>query len=540
MAGIEVLDDVNSRLKEANLRQAAMQLKLVEDQLDMYDRLVDMSDITRFGDEPAGAGSQAVDAMIGWQLAYPGSFAVAMRNETDRRTIVARSRVFAMTNPYALGAQENRINYTVGRGHTYKVSQVDPDADDGVDDDTLSEVRDIIDEFCCENQWSDRQEETIRRLDRDGERFLRFFSDGGDGILRVRFVEPLLVQTPVGEVSDPWTFFGIKFKKGDIETPVAYWVTAVDARGIPIPGSEEKVDAKEIQHLKANVDMASPRGIPIWWALQTHLASAVRTLSNMGKLVEFRTRIGMIRKHVKAAQQTIQNYVAAQSGLSASNPDGTSRTLLQYPQAAVIDTSDNTEYDFPGHNTQVDTIVAAIQAELRAASAALTMPEYMLSGDASNANFASTMVAEGPAVKGFERMQSRLIAADLKVIRKAISVAAPARGLPEDILDLVKIEAEPPIIKSENRLQETQADKILLDGKVMSRQTFAARNGLEYEDEKNHIEEEAESEVGYGGVPGQMPPAFGPDGRPMPAPIGPDGKPAPAEDPQKMGSSSGA
>ena len=44
--------------------------------------------------------------------------------------------------------------------------------------------------------------------------------------------------------------------------------------------------------------------------------------------------------------------------------------------------------------------------------------------------------------------------------------------------DQVKVDAEPPLIRSENRLQETKADQILLENQVMRRDTFAARDGL--------------------------------------------------------------
>ena len=47
-----------------------------------------------------------------------------------------------------------------------------------------------------------------------------------------------------------------------------------------------------------------------------------------------------------------------------------------------------------------------LQAELRAIAARLVMPEFMFTSDASNANYASTMVAEGPAVRMFERLQA--------------------------------------------------------------------------------------------------------------------------------------
>ena len=143
--------------------------------------------------------------------------------------------------------------------------------------------------------------------------------------------------------------------------------------------------------------------------------------------------------------------------------------------------------------------MAAIQAELRACAAALAMPEYMLSGDASNANFSSTMVAEGPAVKTFEEMQADLIEADVEIMERQLQIAAGAgliAGAGEgDILEKVKVEAEPPIIKSENRLQEAQADQILLQAQVMSRETMAARHGLVYADETGKREMEKKSEI---------------------------------------------
>ena len=41
----------------------------------------------------------------------------------------------------------------------------------------LDHRRAALEEFCRVNQWPQRQKETVRRLDRDGERFLRFFPE---------------------------------------------------------------------------------------------------------------------------------------------------------------------------------------------------------------------------------------------------------------------------------------------------------------------------------------------------------------------------
>ena len=123
------------------------------------------------------------------------------------------------------------------------------------------------------------------------------------------------------------------------------------------------------------------------------------------------------------------------------------------------------------------------------------MPEYMLSGDASNANFSSTMVAEGPAVKTFEGLQAELVEANVEIMERQLAVAAKAgliRGATEaDILDLVQVEAEPPMIKSENRLQEAQADQILLQSRRDHKATMAARHGLVYAQQREKQEAEA-------------------------------------------------
>lgn len=493
------------------LQETQRQLKFLEDYCDYFGQLVDMSDIASFGpgqqlqNGPIPGGMPDAGTAFSRALIYPGATAWAYINEMELRQIRARSRVHSQTNPYAIGAARNRVAYTVGNGHTYKCLPRDPD---NADEEMLAECKTVVENFCKRNKWSKRQKETIRRLDRDGERFLRFFVDEEKGELNVRFVEPLEIQNPPERSIADGVLFGIEYKRlgtsYDTETPVNYFLVNVGTLGESI-GLREVVPAGQIQHLKANVDMTWPRGLPTWYALQGHLTDAVKTLKATGKIVEFRARIGMIRRHVNATKESVQKVVDAM--ITGTNGPTGVKTAGQYPYAAIIDTSDATEYQFPSETAPVDKNVAAIQAELRACAAALAMPEYMLSGDASNANFASTMVAEGPAVKTFEEMQGDLIEADIDVLELQLRIAARAgliAGAVDDedaenhILTLVKIEAEAPIIKSENRLQEAQADQILQQARVMSRETMAARHGLVYADERDKIEVESDEDVGYG------------------------------------------
>ena len=61
------------------------------------------------------------------------------------------------------------------------------------------------------------------------------------------------------------------------------------------------------------------------------------------------------------------------------------------------------------------------------------MPEFMLSSDASNANYASTMVAETPAVRMFERLQAQQVEDDRAVFCRVIRNACEAGTSPEAV-----------------------------------------------------------------------------------------------------------
>jgi len=54
----------------------------------------------------------------------------------------------------------------------------------------------------------------------------------------------------------------------------------------------------------------------------------------------------------------------------------------------------------------------------------------MLTSDASNANYSSTMVAEGPALRMFARLQAEQVCDDLEVMWRVVNAAIAAGQLP--------------------------------------------------------------------------------------------------------------
>src|SRR5450830_1450819 len=135
------------------------------------------------------------------------------------------------------------------------------------DDALVLAVQLILDEFVRLNQWNQRQQEIVRRKDRDGECFLRLFSTS-DGTTRVRFVEPAQVASPTERMSDPSASYGVQTDPADVETVFGYWI---DGRF---------VDATEIQHRKANVDANVKRGLPLFFPVRKNLRRAEKLLRN--------------------------------------------------------------------------------------------------------------------------------------------------------------------------------------------------------------------------------------------------------------------
>ena len=368
----------------------------------------------------------------------------------------AVSRSLCRDNPYAAGAIENRINFVVGNGHRYHAVPKTRSAEALTDD-----VQREIDDFILRNHWHARQQEIQRRKDRDGEAFLRFFRDASDRVV-VRFVEPEQVTTPTGELAASDSL-GIKTDPRDVENVVGYWVDSL------------LVPASSIQHRKSGVDANVKRGLPLLWSVRKNLARAEKLLRNMSVVAEIQSAIALIRKHSGSSPESIRQYLRQQS-----SPKPVNGTLRQkFSPGTIIDASAGIDYQFPIAAIDAARYIRILQAELRAIASRLVMPEFMLSSDASNANYASTLIAEGPAIRMFERLQTEMIRDDLDLLRRVVRDAAVSGRLPEDFERFVTITAVPPTLAVRDRLSEAKADEILLNCGILSPQTMAMRYGLD-------------------------------------------------------------
>jgi hypothetical protein len=393
-------------------------------------------------------------------------------SEQQLRALRQQCRRLAVANEFAINGHENRINYVVGSGHNYRAA-IAKGANGSLD--VAMQVQKVLDRFRCDNCWHQRQQEIVRRIDRDGEAFLRFFVDR-EGTTRVRFIEPDQIATPSQLSADPSASFGIQTDPFDVETVLGYYVDG------------QLVDAGEVQHRRANVDLNVKRGIPLYTPVRKNLRRAEKLLRNMSVVAEIQSAIALIRKHRGVSRSGVEQFVAGDADATVTSAaSGRTRNFSQYGPGTILDAPAGLEYDFPVTSIDAASYVAVLQAELRAIASRLVMPEFMFTADASNANFASTMVAEGPAIRMFERLQASMIEQDRAVLWRVVENAVAAGQLSANVREIVEIQITPPALQARDALRDAQVDKIAYASGILSPQTWAQHLGLDYDQEQKNL-----------------------------------------------------
>jgi capsid protein len=446
-----------------------LEQRLIETCDALWDRCVDADEVYCDGD---ASGTRWVDVGLAGQ-----GCASALPTAHELGSIRGQCRELAATNEFAINGHENRISFIVGSGHRYRAAlkkhqQASPAL--------AADVQQVLDEFVSQNQWHRRQQEIVRRKDRDGEALLRFFVDPA-GVTRVRFVEPAMVATPADWSSVPSASFGILTDRDDVESVVSYFI---DGR---------RVDASEIQHRKANVDSNVKRGLPLFYPVMKNLRRAEKLLRNMSVLAEVQSAIALVRKHRHGTRTSVEQFVANQADATrTSSVTGRTTNYKRFAPGTILDAYGNIDYDFPAAAINAGNYVAVLQAELRAIASRLVMPEFMLTADASNANYASTMVAEGPAMKMFQRLQAEQMAEDLEVMWRVVDNAIAAGRLPPEARLNIEIQASPPALVMRDQLRDAQVARIEHAAGILSPQTWSQRSGLDYDQEQANFAAVAE------------------------------------------------
>lgn len=425
-----------------------------------------------------------------------GKFSPFFENEQDLAAIRGAARFLHATDPVAIGALENLVNYTVGNGLTYSVEDREESERDAEQSSIAAEVQAALDEALQANNWiGDQEVECVIRAHRDGEAILWVREHHGRP--HVCLVEPAFVTEPysgqvvadyAGLPADlSWTF-GIATHPRDTEIRAAYFVqwhgSAQDWEVAP---------AHQVVHIRRNVDRGVKRGLSDFFANGINIERSGKLLGNTLQGAAIQATIAYIKEHPSGTNSDAivsARNARADSTTTFSRPTGGTRQVRQekFFPGRVIDTVGTKYHAGPMGQSSAPTYIDVMQAGLRVVGARWSMPEYMVSGDASNANYSSTLQAGGPFDKASQRRQGFYKRHFEEVCWKMLAVYCRGGRFRDFGIDsihrlkrLVQIKIEAPAVAVQDREAEERIRQIRHDAGILSKKTWAAQAELDFE-----------------------------------------------------------
>ncbi len=397
-------------------------------------------------------------------------------DETDRTDARTKARQLVVNNPHARNLLRLLEIYVVGPGLRLNHERVRREGDT---DALARDAERLWTEFVTENRRHFSYREYARRTWRDGECFLRKFPLA-TWPPTVRFIDP----EAIGPTSEHPDSHGILTNPDDVETPAAY------LRIDPVSGELlEELPDESVFHTRVGIDSNQKRGVTILMPILDVLACFEKWRDTELLARKLQASIVLWRKVQGSPSRATALADSAQVS-SVSDPYGTTRRE-RYRAGTILTTSQGTELEFLQPNTNFVDAVPLGRLLLLSIAAGAGLPEFMLTSDASNANFASTMVAEGPAVKLFQSEQ-QFFATEFNHIWRWVMTEGINHGLlPADFFEQVAPQWTFPQLVNRDRNRERLADVRLVDAKIISRSEVARRDGVDPVTMQSEIESES-------------------------------------------------
>jgi capsid protein len=431
----------------------------------VHERLVQLTE---------GAGPQPVEA-DGGRWVSSGSLSREL-DEPQRADVRARARRLVRNNPHAHNILRLLEVYVAGPGLGL-THQAGPGQDDKPSkrrESVLKAADRLWAQFLSANAAHYSPREHTRRAWRDGECFLRKF-ESPVWPPAVRFMDP----ETIGETLEFPGSQGIVSDEQDAETPLAY------LRVDPASGRfAERIDAGDVLHTRVGVDSNQKRGITVFSAVLDVLSAFDKWIDTELLARKLQASVVLWRKVQGSPQQA-----TALADASATGGVGGGRREAIQP-GTILTTNHATEIQFLQPNTNFGDAVPLGRMLLLNIAAGAGLPEFMLTSDASNANLASTMAAEGPAVKLFQSEQQFFAGEFTRLWRWVMGDAVAMGLLPVDFLQKFEPKWSFPQLVNRDRPRERLADVRLVAEKILSRAEVARRDGVDPQVMRQELETE--------------------------------------------------
>ena len=409
------------------------------------------------------------------------------------KSIRDRARFVFATNEFAHGLVQCFQSFVVGSaGFKWRVASID--LKNPVPEDLLKRCQASLDIFREYNSMVDVENEIVYRLHVDGEVFLRKFPQA-NGMLVIRFIEPELVRGYATDIGSPKDSFGIIVEEDDINSVLGYQVILKPT----VTREPTFIPAEEIIHIKIGTNANAKRGLTTFYPVFQNLTNCEDILASTVTMAKARAKIAMIRKVNNVAPDSMASLVDSQidATLGGSNNMGATENigLERFGYGSIITAPANIDYEFPGANVDAAGLIQVLQANLRSLATRFGISETLMSGDASNNNYSSALIAEAPARRTFERWQG-IVGRSLAECRfepnkslawSQIHLASEHGIIPKEILKNIKITSEAYSLQSREHQKEAEMNNVYHSMGVKSIQTIRAELGLDNDTEASNF-----------------------------------------------------
>jgi hypothetical protein len=415
--------------------------------------------------------------------------------EMDLARMRSKARTLQAYFPRIVGALETLGNYVFGQdGASIKAM---PKNKEKPPQDLLDRCNAVIEKFTDDNDWYgslDRESDERARTDGECIWTLHERSHGID----VEIPEPDNLTEPAHSTNlnqhldldfrPCWKFGVLRRRKHTASRPLGYHFYFPEDEG----QKWQFMKPSHVEHVKRNAIRTAKRGVSDFFSNEADAKDEQKLRHNTAVGASVQAAIAFIRQHAKGASQDgIDAFVSA--GATDSYRKGVSGgqrsvNVEELQPGTVKDIPEGMEYQAgPMGQLRSPVFIEVAQFVLRALGNRWGMPEYMISGDASNANFASTLVAEAPFVKARERDQGFYLRSHLRLFWKVLKIAWGQGWLGnydwQEIRSSVELKADFPSVASRDEAKQVQTDTALYGLKVKTRRTIAGEHNLDFDEE---------------------------------------------------------
>lgn len=431
--------------------------------------------------------------------------------------LIALSRSQYERNHVYTGFVDLVTNFVLGRGGDVQVvlkgnktgttltGTDDRDGDGFPDPDPAVErLQAYLDEWEEAVKWKVREREFFRSLVVTGDITAEWFMRE---VPVVRSILPELIRTPSGHTPDGPFGWGVLTDGRDAETALALWVVE--------PGDTtrgRKINADRFTRHKANVDLTTKRGLPDLFACQGVPERIAKLQRNLGEVAVVQAAIAFVTHYAKGVSGTAVatmlsaggDYTEPNMAKAVNGGSPTERDVNHMPPGTHLHFPGEQMFEAGPAQTGAEAFIAVGQMLLRILGFRWGAPEFA-SGDASNNNLASSLVAGGPFERACQFRQDDFAEFRKAVALKVLRMAAAARRLSQADVDRVTVTVSYPPVAIANRLEDEEVRQIQNQAGVLSKRTWMVQAGLDPKVETANIKAEKAAEPqppspgGFGG-----------------------------------------